>query len=376
MGRSTPVAFPVIKNGLNYGTLGVASVSKGCVSHSTSSRSQSHTPCLGDHIASPPPTTMLSLFDEYPLAEKQSGGLVQQMTISQILDQLTEQPGINISDRLIVPEYQDLPFASGSFGDIYRGSLLDGQQVAVQCLRPIIKQTNEGRQTLKRVSEELSIWFGCKHPNVLQLLGIAQHRKQLAIVSPWMPNGTLRSLLSSNLPSKHDLHNFCCQITEGVAYLHETGIVHGDLKTDNILVSTDQRIVLADFGHSIIKEHSSYATSSTKLTNLSLRWMAPELLEGQGTPTTEGDIYSLGMTILEVVTGFNPYAGLDTVEALQNILSRKLPERPERHFPGGDRHADLLWALLHECWDYNPQRRPVAMEVRIKLRNLEAKPIG
>ncbi|CCO35096.1 Proto-oncogene tyrosine-protein kinase ROS [Rhizoctonia solani AG-1 IB] len=105
----------------------------------------------------------------------------------------------------------------------------------------------------------------------------------------------------------------------------------------------------------------------------SIRWAAPELLEGREAPTDKGDIYSLGMTILEVLTGSQPYAGIDALTALENIISGKLPERPEKYLPSGSKPADLLWSLLNDCWAYDPQQRPAAAKVQDKLGSLVAK---
>ncbi|CAE6461818.1 unnamed protein product [Rhizoctonia solani] len=382
MSRSTnkPVVLPAIKDGLNYGahTTGVASLSNlGGLSFYGQSRT-SCTPCTGDHT-SLPPTIELSPINGFTPMEKWSWGSlgrIQEMSTAQITEQLTKRSpdnssNIDISDELIIPD-QDIPFTTGGFGVVYRGILHNGQQVAVECLRLAIKQTDEGLQAIKRFREELRIWSQCKHPNVRPLLGITQYRQQLAMVLPWM-HGTLKHSLSLTSHPVHELYDFCHQIARGVAYLHGIGIVHGDIKAASVLVSADRTVMLADIGSAVIREHSLMANSSTEVTGISHRWMAPELLEGPGTPSAKSDIYSLGMTMLEVITRSEPYAGLDTMAVLQNILSRKLPERPERHLPSGDRRADLLWALLHECWAEDPQSRPVANEVANKLRNLETK---
>ncbi|CUA74521.1 putative serine/threonine-protein kinase drkD [Rhizoctonia solani] len=303
-------------------------------------------------------------------------GCIQEMSTAQITEQLTKHEpdnssSIDISDELVIPD-QDIPFTTGGFGVVYRGILHDGQQVAVECLRLVIKQTDEGLQAIKRFRDELRIWSQCKHPNVRPLLGITQYRQQLAMVLPWM-HGTLKHSLSLNSHPVHELYDFCHQIARGVAYLHGMGMVHGDIKAASVLVSADRTVALADIGSTIIREHSFLANSSTEVTGISHRWMAPELLEGSGIPTAKSDIYSLGMTILEVITRLEPYAGLDTMTVLQCVLSRKLPERPERHLPSADRRADRLWALLHECWAEDPQSRPIADEVATKLQNLETK---
>ncbi|CAE6335681.1 unnamed protein product [Rhizoctonia solani] len=338
----------------------------------TSPKSDSHVPPIVS------PSRNLHRDDGLLASKPTNSRTFQEMSMHQILEQLRLHGNTDISSQLILPEHRDLPVATGGFGNIYRGALRDGREVAIKCLRPVIHQAN-GIETLKRASKELLVWSQCNHPNVLPLLGVAQYCKQLAMVSPWMPNGSLNRFLYSNFPSVPELWQLGCEIAESLRYLHEMGIVHGDVKAANILVSIDKRAILAEFGHITIRENSVQATSSVEVMDAvdqSIRWTAPEVLEGQDVPTDKGDIYSLGMaslTILEVLTGSEPYAGLDTLTALQNIISGILPERPEKDLPSGNKPADLLWALLNDCWAYDPQQRPVAMKVQDKMRSLVTK---
>ncbi|KAH7340113.1 kinase-like domain-containing protein [Rhizoctonia solani] len=98
---------------------------------------------------------------------------------------------------------------------------------------------------------------------------------------------------------------------------------------------------------------------------MSLRWTAPEILEEMTGTTFEGDIYALGMTILETMTGEVPY--FETVNESALVLRIARQEsliRPEAKIPPNDTRADMLWALMTSCWSYNPDTRPKATEVR------------
>ncbi|CAE6445415.1 unnamed protein product [Rhizoctonia solani] len=300
MGRSTPsyVSTPAPPS---PGEVASIFDSGGYIPHSPlSCTSHGSDGWLNYNVSSPMVTESVGLFsDECPLVENRSDTwILSEMSMEEIVDTICEHGCADFTDRLSLSECQDLPFKTSSLGNFYHGALCTGQQIVIKCLRPVIHQTSSGHQILKRAAEELYMWSQCQHPNVLQLFGVAQYRKQLAMISPWMSRGTLDCFLSLNLPSIPDRYKLCRQIAEGVTYLHEMGIVHGDIKAANILVSADHRAVLAEFGNSIIRDHSIQSNFSTVGVDLSIRWTAPEALEGQGIPTIESDIYALGMTIL------------------------------------------------------------------------------
>ncbi|KAG8726876.1 hypothetical protein FRC11_014304, partial [Ceratobasidium sp. 423] len=128
------------------------------------------------------------------------------------------------------------------------------------------------------------------------MVGMAKYRGQFAMVSPWMQNGNLEQFLSTRALSRAERYQLCAQIIEGVAYLHENKIVHGDLKASNILVSDENIPHLTDFGSSIIREHSLQFRSSGVERPFTLRWVASEmLLDDKAKPTYSADVHSLGM---------------------------------------------------------------------------------
>ncbi|CAE6482055.1 unnamed protein product [Rhizoctonia solani] len=156
----------------------------------------------------------------------------------------------------------------------------------------------------------------------------------MAMISPWMGNGNL----SQYVKSRPDVDRWalCIQVAEGLAYIHGIGMVHGDMKATNILVSDDGVVKIGDFGNSVLEECSLRCTATTKVGGGTIRWMARELLvpgHQPGTPVdedvqedvstehigtmykanelvdqaittpevdrnTKTDVYSLGMTIL------------------------------------------------------------------------------
>ncbi|CUA74298.1 hypothetical protein RSOLAG22IIIB_11117 [Rhizoctonia solani] len=162
-----------------------------------------------------------------------------------------------------------------------------------------------------------------------------------------------------------DRHSLCTQICEGLSYLHQIGITHGDLKGDNVLVSDEGIPALTDFGNSILTNASMKFTRSNGESNgtaMTLRWSAAEIIQGSS-QTEASDVYSLGMTILEIMTEKIPYHGkADATVMFLVVLQKEPPARPE-NMPLGRNDTDKLWKLLLRCWAYDPVLRPTAVEV-------------
>ncbi|KAG9095772.1 hypothetical protein FRC07_011032, partial [Ceratobasidium sp. 392] len=181
------------------------------------------------------------------------------------------------------------PIACGGLADVYRATLGDGTQVAVKCLR---RTTHSDSKELKRTARELCTWSRLRHENILEFRGLAKFRNCLAMVSPWMEYGSVMSLV--NRDPNVDRFGLCKQLVNAVSYLHEIGVIHGDLKGDNVLVSSEGVVKLTDFGLSIAHD-ANLKLSETDPGGGTLRWMAPELLTDTGVRCKETDVYALGM---------------------------------------------------------------------------------
>lgn len=119
---------------------------------------------------------------------------------------------------------------------------------------------------------------------------------------------------------------------QGLIYLHENKVVHGDLKGANVLVDKDGKVKLTDFGCSKLFENSFSQSDFTGVVRGSLGWMAPEILQGKGI-RRKADIWSLGCLIIEMAIGGNPWGKElfdNNFQAIMKIVdSSKLPQIPE-----------------------------------------------
>ncbi|KAG9100252.1 hypothetical protein FRC06_004356 [Ceratobasidium sp. 370] len=285
------------------------------------------------------------------------------MLASEIISHLVDRGCEDVTSRLDLGQCGAHPIAGGGFGDIYLGTLVGGAKVAIKCPRVFLKNNEQGNKILKNIAREIYASSKLKHPNVLELIGLSTFRGQISIVSPWMENGTLLEYVTK--------HPECVQVSAGLAHLHESDNVHGDVKSPNVLISEDGVAKLTDFGNTALKKYTLEFTGTTSGSNISVRWTAPEVLVGDSAYTKEADIYALGMTFLETITGKIPFSGKVEQAVLATVMLGKTPERPGELDEMDEGKSDALWKAMVHCWSREAAERPSAFEVRGKLEALE-----
>ncbi|KAG8696091.1 hypothetical protein FRC08_007374 [Ceratobasidium sp. 394] len=293
------------------------------------------------------------------------------MSASEIIAILVEHRCPDITDQLDLDKCGRLPISGGGSGDIYHGLLGGGEQVAIKCARWRLRlDDTQGDKTLKRVARELYTWSRLKHENVLALLGLAQFQDQTAMVSPWMENGTLLEYIRRNPDTER--HRLCVGISEGVAYLHQNNVIHGDIKSGNVLVSDEGVAKLADFGCSGLKTATLGFTTTTSAPSFSTRWAAPEILEGSVPQSKMADMYALGMTLLEIVTGEFPFPDKQDMAVSHIVAIKKLiPKRPGEFPSFNTNEANDLWEIMAKLWAHEPSDRPTATAVQGLLKGMK-----
>ncbi|KAG2088081.1 kinase-like domain-containing protein [Suillus discolor] len=292
-----------------------------------------------------------------PSVDPPSASEVQKMFLQSPVDGSFE------IDPSIVIRGTNYPVASGSLGDVYRCTLNSGasqEEVAVKSLRFSSLGEAEAAKINRNLDRELSIWAILEHQYVIRLYGtVIGFGPFRAFVTPWMPNGTLNSYLNHADLTAMDNLSLLKQVAEGVKYLHDNDVIHGDLTSDNILVTADGSPRLADFSVSNIMRESkpvySYHTGA-------LRWAAPELIiysEG-GTvqcATKFSDIYSFGCLMLQVLYGKLPYWWIKTT--LQVIPCKFNYQEPINDTLQIQPHH---LTYMRRCWSINPESRPLMEE--------------
>ncbi|QRV89048.1 Tyrosine kinase catalytic domain protein [Ceratobasidium sp. AG-Ba] len=304
------------------------------------------------------------------------------MSAPQTIELLMEHGCPDVTNQLQLDRCERNPISGGGFGGVFRGRLATGKRIAIKCPRLHLWQDAATGKVLKRVVREIHAWSCLNHPNILELLGLAQFRGQIAMVSPWMNNGSLLEYINRN-PSV-DRYTLLLGVSDGVVYLHQNGIVHGDIKSANVLVSGEGIVKLADFGCTQLKKSTLGFTATTSAPSFSTRWTfkiqrhphnmkAPEVLDESTDLSKEADVYALGMTMLvRVITP--PIVKILRDEWIPGgshwKIKKQIPKRPKSFPSFGSTEADLLWKLMVDSWSHNPVERPNSLTVRNRLRDI------
>ncbi|KAG0615011.1 hypothetical protein M758_5G008200 [Ceratodon purpureus] len=227
----------------------------------------------------------------------------------------------------------------------------------------------------EELHKEIASLVKLRHPHVTQLIGCAQHDNKTYVLYEMM-DSDLRSLIDTRM-KKMVLPNFLkekrpfsrvkevsiiSQIARGMFYLHEKGLVHGELKCTNLLVKEHGDhidVKVADF-------HCSRQLGQTPTTKYKPahrpRWMPPEAFQhfNVDQPSDDllmkGDVYSYAMTCYEVVTGKYPFDGVRGKALDEKIKAGERPELPE------DLSKDLK-SLITKCWNQEPEQRPSFQDI-------------
>ncbi|EMD31390.1 hypothetical protein CERSUDRAFT_119782 [Gelatoporia subvermispora B] len=244
------------------------------------------------------------------------------------------------------------PIGSGGFGDVWKGSYC-GDAVAIKVIR---NPTGSPEIALS----EAIIWKHLDHPNITPFYGIDTSESRFSLVSQWMEHGTIKQYLR-DYPDA-DRSEYVLQIAGGLRYLHDLGIVHGDLITGNILVNSARVASLVDFGLAAICYDGQLDTSSAA--GQSRRWTAPEVIDPETYGlqrvilTKESDIYSWAITIWEIYTNEVPFRQLTYDAAVTRaITTGQRPLRSPQAIQNG--LDDDLWQLLQLCWNDKRNMRPL-----------------
>ncbi|EMD33670.1 hypothetical protein CERSUDRAFT_56627, partial [Gelatoporia subvermispora B] len=232
--------------------------------------------------------------------------------------------------------------------------------------------------------KEATVWKYLNHPNVTKFHGILVPNSNgpLGLVSTWMENGTLDAYLSDK-PESNRLE-LIRNVIDGLCYLHELGLCHGDLKALNILVNKAGIASLADFGlASFSYNEKTRFIMETTVKSLSLRWAPPEIVDPsvigkeEACPSTSADVYSFAWVMWEVFTGRYPFHAYRDVAVYIPIMNGARPDRPTKAEAIG--LSKQVWDLMEQCWHINESSRPVIHEVQRHfddiLQQRKAKPL-
>ncbi|KAF5352790.1 hypothetical protein D9756_006204 [Leucocoprinus leucothites] len=269
---------------------------------------------------------------------------------------------------LEIDDFSPSDSEDGNFGEIYSG-MFHRQRLCIKVVK--LRQKSYMDKAVKAFLKEGVTWGQINHLNILPFYGIYRLQdkyNRLSLVSPWLENGNVSAYLENHPTANRLLLVY--DIIQGVAYLHKEGIIHGDLKGPNILVTRVGRACIADFGLATMSyERKPNWTSLRSSTTVggTLRWQAPELLESElSEPTASADIYAFGCIMYEIFTGQLPFFELSQpVRVMKVILDGRRPTKPTPTHPAWKRWGltEAIWELMKQCWETEPEGRPLAVDM-------------
>jgi serine/threonine-protein kinase len=252
----------------------------------------------------------------------------------------------------------------GGMATVFRGrDTRLNRVVAIKVLHP--HHAND-INFLQRFSHEAQAAANLRHPSIVDIYDVGQEDRQHFIVMEFVDGHDLKSIIlrKRQLPIQQVLQ-IGATIADGLDTAHNLGMVHRDVKPQNILVTHDGTAKITDFG--IAKSGLSTAQTETGVTFGTADYISPEQAKGQSA-TAQSDIYALAVTLYEALTGQLPFTGDSAVAvALQHVSSKPPPIR--RHNPNV---SPALEQLILRALAKNPNDRPAsAREFANLLRTQE-----
>ena len=255
------------------------------------------------------------------------------------------------------------PVGTGGMGRVWlaRDEMLD-RDVAVKEFVPPEWMTDEEKSRLKdRTLREARSAARLNHPHVVQIYDVVHAEGLPWIVMEYVPSRSLHQVISEDGPfSPAAAARIGLDVLDALTAAHRAGVLHRDIKPHNVLIATDGRVVLTDFGLATFVDDGSI--TGPGLVVGSPQYVSPERAR-DGASTVESDLWSLGATLYAAVEGRSPYAR-DSAMATLMALATEPPDPPEQ--------AGLLAPVLIGLLRHEPAARLTAVEVERRLRMIVA----
>ena len=247
----------------------------------------------------------------------------------------------------------------GTFGDVRLYTLKQSNyNIAVKEIRWDPSENADDK--IKGFRNEIDSYTKLSHERIVKYFGTNYDTEEylVFICLEFMPHGSLHACLRKGPFDENRVRKFTKQIMEGVSYLHENLIVHRDIKGANILLDNSDNIKLADFGTS--KQLVTMSRGASTRFKGTCNFMAPEVMNEKGAKEygVKADIWSIGCTIVEMLTAYPPWYPLGEVDVILKVTSG---EYPIYTLPA-ESSEDVKY-VLKQCFQQDPSLRPKASEL-------------
>ena len=263
----------------------------------------------------------------------------------------------------------------GGMGEVYRArDPRLGRDVAIKILHASFVADPE---RLRRFTAEAQAVAALNHPNVLTIYDVGTASDHPFIATELLEGATLRATLEAGALPVSKAIEYARQTASGLAAAHAKGVVHRDIKPDNLFVTSDGRIKILDFG--LAKTYAAAEPGDTDHTRLESNtspgmvmgtagYMSPEQVRAKPIDHRT-DIFSLGVVLYEMLAGRRPFGGDSAVETMNAILTADVPDIA----PSGRSLPPSLANIVRHCLEKSPEERfQSARDLSFALRSLSA----
>ncbi|KAG0260127.1 hypothetical protein DFQ27_003736 [Actinomortierella ambigua] len=244
---------------------------------------------------------------------------------------------------------------AGVYGVVFQGRY-NTRKAAIKKFRLHQHATDQA----KIIEQEIGLLRRLQHRHVIQFYGVHREGNEISLIMDFAEGGSLKQAIEDSRVADWRVKSRIAQeIAYGLAYIHHEGILHQDLKSDNVLLTGLMEVKLCDFDFAVVK--TSSGGYSTEVLRGTVRWMAPELvLSERPRYTNKSDMYALGMVMWEMAAMCTvPFKAMDNSYAVALAVHGGKREQLPDETPANYQH----WVEL--CWKQDPFDRPAAHDVTI-----------
>jgi eukaryotic-like serine/threonine-protein kinase len=249
----------------------------------------------------------------------------------------------------------------GGMGEVFRAR--DEKLNRDVAIKVLPSDLSENAERLHRFEQEAQAAGALNHPNILAVYDVGVHDRAPYVVSELLEGETLRDLLEQRQPATRKSIEYAVQLAHGLAAAHEKGIVHRDIKPDNIFITKDERVKILDFGLAKLAQPMVEDVAQTEIATRKVRtdpgtvmgtvgYMSPEQVRGQ-TVDHRTDIFSFGAVLYEMLSRRRAFRGDSAIETLNAILK----EEPAELSGSNPNVAPALERVVWHCLEKQPERR-------------------